>query len=210
MPPLRCLWPQVSLSTSSEPPLRCLPWSVVARPALWVWDLCSHMGPCACFNALFSPSWSLYQVLSRDLSFSFSSGSCRSCRMFLLSHLVPCPVLDWAPGPITGPLGATHVQNSGGSPAGAGSSLGSPGLGSQGHKRVCSRAWHVELFSVETFCFGILTLECVDLGYLLLWNWPYIFCILGDFKEKKSILIAPVKAVEPCNWYKSPTLHLGL
>jgi hypothetical protein len=52
----------------------------------------------------------------------------------------------------------------------------------------------MELCSLETILGGTVTLEWVDLGYLLLWNRPSIFCILGDFKEKKSMLIATIKS----------------
>ena len=50
----------------------------------------------------------------------------------LFSHFLPCPALHWAPGPITGPSGATHVQNSGSYPSVSGSRLGF-----QGHKGDC-------------------------------------------------------------------------
>lgn len=54
----------------------------------------------------------------------------------LFSHLLPCPALDWAPGPTTGPSGATHVWNSGRYPEVAGPSLGSPDLASKGTRGI--------------------------------------------------------------------------
>ena len=54
----------------------------------------------------------------------------------LFSHLLPCPALDWAPGPTTGPPGATHVWNSGRYPEVAGPSLGSPDLASKGTRGI--------------------------------------------------------------------------
>ena len=59
-----------------------------------------------------------------------------------------------------------------------------PDLVSKGTRGIVPSGWHVDLPSVETFWLGVLTLECVDWGSLLLWNWPYIFWILGDFKKK--------------------------
>lgn len=80
----------------------------------------------------------------------------------LFSHLLPCPALDWAPGPTTGPSGATHVWNSVGAYPEVALASWFTRLGLQGHKGDFP-LWMTRgpAFS-GSFIFRILTLECVD------------------------------------------------